>query len=340
MAALAGAEGAGPRKSDEPFEAKWRVTVRRTEVGRAGEVTEVVEIGAPDASGDVVVRRALDGARLHVAAAVARKLVPRAVALRGAEVWAPAIEGVPVAPMETRCDGVAQVVVHDGDAWTMRTPAGFAADNASILELIDAVTRARAESWVADADDGHFGFEGAPCSVALDAPRGRRRARGAHRARARRRRAASTRARAKVPPSSSPEGDLRDRARGWLVDLHGFARRERWSSVTLVRDGKRRAFGGADAGLTRPTDAVLAAANVLRADSVVHLGPAARADEGLRRARRSSSPRAPAGVGRRSGSSSARGPRRTARAATPAWTGVDATFAVERDRVKAFFDRF
>ena len=152
--AIARAEGADPRKSDEPFEAKVRVTVRRAE----GGVAEVVELGAPDAAGDVIVRRAFDGARLHVAVAVARRLVPRAVALRGREVWAPRIEGAPVSAIEARCDGVEEQVTHDGDGWTMELPKGFAVDNASVLDLIDAVTRARVESWVADADDGHFGF--------------------------------------------------------------------------------------------------------------------------------------------------------------------------------------
>ena len=71
VTAVAGAEGSDPRRSDEPFDVKGKVTIRRA----GGDVTEVVEIGAPDASGDVVVRRAFDGARLHVAAAVASRLL-------------------------------------------------------------------------------------------------------------------------------------------------------------------------------------------------------------------------------------------------------------------------
>src|SRR5207244_3720710 len=87
--AIARSEGADPTKRDAPFDAKGRVTVHRA----AGGVVEVVDIGAPDANGDVTVRRAFDGARLRVAAAVARKLAPRATALRGRDVWTPRIEG-------------------------------------------------------------------------------------------------------------------------------------------------------------------------------------------------------------------------------------------------------
>ncbi len=335
VASLAGAEGTDPRKSTEPFEAKWRVTIRRTEVGRAGEgATEVVELGALDAAGDGVVRRAFDGARLRVGAAVARRLIPRAVALRGPEVWALPVEGVPVAQIETRCDGVEQTVVHEGDAWTLRAPEGFAADNASILELVDAVTRARAKSWVADGDDGHFGFEGAPCSVALTL-----RADGGERvARVEIGRAADdgVYARTSEGPAVFVAGaDLRDRARAWLVDLHDFARAN-VESVTLVRDGKYRAFG-ADGGADETADEVLAAVNVLRADAVVHLG-AARAGEGFAHPSLVVTARAGDGGPEKRivfGAETADGKSRYARV-----DGIDATYAVDKGRVRALFDRF
>ena len=48
---------------------------------------------------------------------------------------------------------------------------------ASVLDVVDAVERARAESWSADADDGHFGF--GACSIVLDGDGRRRPARRA-----------------------------------------------------------------------------------------------------------------------------------------------------------------
>ena len=327
--AIATAEGADPRKSDEPFEAKGRVTVRRAE----GGVAEVIELGAPDAAGDVTVRRAFDGARLHVAATVARKLTPRAVALRGPEVWAPRIEGVPVASIETQCDGVEQEVTRDGDAWSMTVPKGFAVDNASVLGLVDAVTRAKAESWVADADDGHFGFAPSPCFVAftLRAEAGER----IVRIELGRPGEGGVYARTNDSPAVFvAEASLRDQARGWLIDLHGFSLPE-VDAVTLDRDGKRLSFAP-DGGAEETADAVLSAANVLRADSVVHLGPA-RAEEGLAQASLIVTMRA-GGVARRivfGSETAADAKMRYARV-----DGVDATFVVGRERVKAFLDRF
>jgi hypothetical protein len=320
--AIAASEGTDPRKGDAPFVAKWRATVRRADAG----VAEVVEIGAPDAAGDVVVRRAFDGATLHVGAAVARKLMPRAIALRGHEVWAPRIEGVPVGAIDTRCDGVEQSLTHDGDVWRMRAPAGFAADNASILDLIDAVTRAKAESWVADADEGQFGLGACAVALTLRGDGGERVARvelgregeGGVYART-----------GDSPAVFVAPAALKERARAWLVDLHGFAPPV-VESVTLERDGKR-VHVAADAG----PDEVLDAASVLRADSVVHLG-AARAGEGLATPSLVVTLRG-AGASKRVvfGGEAQDGKARYARV-----DGVDATFAVGRDRVKALYGRF
>jgi hypothetical protein len=329
---VAGAEGSSPRASgkEEPFAAVGRVTLRRAD----GDTAEVVELGPPDAAGDVPVRRLFDGARLRVAAAVARNLTPRAVAFRGREPWTPRIEGAPVASIETRCEGLAQRATHDGDSWTMRTPAGFGVDNATVLGVIDAVTRARVESWAADVDDGHFGFGAPPCFIALTL-----RLDGGDRV-------------ARIELGSDGEGGiyartaddpgvfvapvaLRERARTWLVDLHGLVPAE-VLRVTLERGGKRLSFG-ADAGEPLGADAVLAAASVLRADSVVHLG-AALADEGFAR---------PSLVLTASGGSGARrvvfgrdGLAGTAPIVYARVDGVDATFAVDRDRTRPFLERF
>ncbi len=330
VTAIARSEGEAPRKSDAPFDAKGRVTIHRAD----NDVVEVLDVGGPDVSGGALVRRAFDGAWLHVDAAVARKLMPRGVALRGKELWSPRIEGAPVTAVETHCDGVDQRATHDGDRWTMRAPAGYAVDDATVLDVIDSVARARAEAWVADADDGRFGLGGDhACTLALEVTGdgGSRRAQielgqegegGVY-------------ARTSDGPAVfvAPKA-LRDRARAWLVDLHGFAPPE-VSSVTLERNGKRLTFAG-DAG-DEATDPVLQEANVLRADSVLHLGPAL-ADEGFAR------PSLVATITGKTGSKRVTfgraGGARDAKTVTARVTGIDATFVVDRDRVKALFDAF
>jgi hypothetical protein len=333
VTAVARAEGTSPetspQKSDAPFVARSRVTIHRAD----GDTTEVVEVGAPDASGDAVVRRAFDGAQLHVTAAMARRLVPSQVALRGREVWSPPIEGAPVLAVETHCDGadgVDQRAVRDGAAWSLRAPAGYAADNASVLDVIDTVQRLRAESWVADADDGHFGFGACTLALELAGDAGPRVARidlgkdgegGVY-------------AKASDGPAVfvAPKA-LRDRARSWLIDLHGLAP-PNVATVTLERDGKRLAFSN-DAG-DDATDDVLRAASVLRADSAVHLGPA-RPGEGLAHPALTIMFQGPDAsrtivVGAPLGSD-----EKMRHARIP---GVDATFAIEAGRLRAFFDRF
>ena len=252
--------------------------------------------------------------------------------LRGKDVWSPPIEGVPVTAIETRCEGVAQRVVRDGDAWKMQMPAALAPDNASILDLIDAVTRVRADAWAADADDGHLGFTAAPCSIALTL-----RVDGGTRV-------------AKIEVGGDGEGGqyvrtsdspavfvapkgMRDRASSWLVDLHGLTL-PKIDAVVLERDDKKLTFV-ADAGAA-PAAGVFDAASVLRADSVVHLGPAA-AGEGLAKPSlvvtlRSAATSKRVTFGGEVGDAGTRS--LYARVA-----GTDATFAVDRERLRAFLDQ-
>ena len=118
------------------------------------------------------------------------------------------------------------------------------------------------------------------------------------------------------------------------MDLHGFAPAN-VDGVTLERDGKRLSFA-ADSGSDEAADSVLSTANVLRADSVVHLGPP-RPDEGLARPSLVVTLRGGGTESRRVvfGSDAA-----GAKTSIERVEGVDATFAVERERVRAFFERF
>jgi hypothetical protein len=164
---LARASGEGPRieanAGGAPFEARARVTIRRTDA----TAPEIVELGAIDPrTGEARARRSFDGAILRVDAATARKLLPRATAIRGRALWDPPLEGKRVDRVATSCDGVSQAIVRRGDAWEMTAPIALPADNALRVNLIDAVTRTKADAWIADADDGSFGLDGA-CVITL-----------------------------------------------------------------------------------------------------------------------------------------------------------------------------
>ncbi|HXN34036.1 MAG TPA: DUF4340 domain-containing protein, partial [Polyangiaceae bacterium] len=55
-----------------------------------------------------------------------------------------------------------------GQTWAMRAPAGFSADPASVADLAGAISHAKADAWIAERDDGSFGFDGpASCTVTL-----------------------------------------------------------------------------------------------------------------------------------------------------------------------------
>lgn len=260
-------------RSGAPFTVDPTVTVVRAEHGE-----EKLEIRAREASG-VVVHRLADDAWLRVPLATARLLEPRAVAVRGRDVWG-AIGTPPIARVSTRC-GVAQDVAHGDAGWTMTAPAGFAPDPAAVLDVANVVLRAKAESWIADADDGTFGFADAKCAVAItvahdggaarlglvlgaDAPGG-------------------VFAHVEGEPSvfvvAKPVADA---ARRLVIDRSAFAIDAATASVVVAKRGARaelragRVDGGAADGGAKLADAIAS----LRADAALHVGPSAR-DEGL-----------------------------------------------------------
>ena len=132
---------------------------------------DVVELSAPDASGTIYARRAADGAVLKVSPSVARLLAPRPLALRPFTLFNPPLEGAPIEALSTRCGPVAQDVVHTEAEYTMRAPAGFRPDVARWLDLANAFEHAKAEMWIADEDDGTFGFAQNQCTASITATR-------------------------------------------------------------------------------------------------------------------------------------------------------------------------
>jgi Domain of unknown function (DUF4340) len=149
---------------DDRFGPRARATIVRT----GGGTTEVLELGATGPDGVVPARRLDDGAILALPRAVARRFEPHAVALRAAEVWRPSFDPAAVVAVDDGCASAPQrLELHDG-SWTMPTPRGFIADALSVTDLIGAIAHAKADAWIAERDDGAFGFDRpSSCTVTL-----------------------------------------------------------------------------------------------------------------------------------------------------------------------------
>ena len=189
-------------------------TVRSHLRVRGGEMKEEenVDVGQT-ASGAWVAHRLSDNARIALTDDVARHLKPSKSALKGRDVVQPALDPKDVAGLTLRC-GVAQDLTRDGSQWKMTSPAGYTADQAAALDLVDQIAHLRADAWIADTDDGSFGIATSTCT------RDARRQRWplcdvAHRARGRERRVARSRTTRRVFLEPRP---FRDALARILVD--------------------------------------------------------------------------------------------------------------------------
>ena len=147
------ARRAGP---NERFTARARVSIVRGGDG----ASEAIEIGASDADGSVLARRVDDGAILRLSRAVGRRFEPNAVALRARGVWNPTFDAGAVVAIDNGCARAPEHLELRGQTWAMRAPAGFSVDPASVVDLTDAIAHAKADAWIAERDDGSFGFDG------------------------------------------------------------------------------------------------------------------------------------------------------------------------------------
>jgi hypothetical protein len=164
--ALADARGDDVHASagDERVDARSRVTVVRT----GGETTEVVDVGAPAADGSVLVRRADDGALLRLAREAARRFEPHPAVLRPRSPWAAGFGAASVVAVDDTCGPTPQRLELVERTWVLRAPVGLPVDAIAVADLASALARARADAWIAEADDGTFGF-GRPgsCTVTV-----------------------------------------------------------------------------------------------------------------------------------------------------------------------------
>ena len=252
-----------------------------------GQDDEVVELSVA-AEGGAYVRRAADGAILRVSHDVARKLVPRSTALHGHQVWMPSIEGAPVSTISTQCHGTTQEMTRVGGVWSLRITAPgiarntpFEPDVAGTLDLTDAVTRAKTEAWIADEDDGTFGFDRESCSVTLSVLEdggartvgfvfGAEGEGGTY-----------VHALGQNPVFLMPPG-MRKLAALLLIDQHAISvDPAAIARVTLSRGGKSSVFTKSGDRLIGPAssskdggESIATALGQLRADAAIHLGPA------------------------------------------------------------------
>jgi hypothetical protein len=289
-AALSSAEAIDARKpaAGEAFVPRARVTVVRAGGGTEEEVDVAASGGA---EGESLARRADDGAMLRLPRAVARRFEPHPVAVRSRAVWRAPFDPGAVVGIAGDCGPSQQrIELRDARTWMMRAPAGFTPDALAVTDLAEAVAHARADAWIAETDDGGFGFGGVgSCSVTLTVgvpDAGDRRATivfgadGDGGAYAR----TSEDAAVFVAPAilrGLASHPMIDRRR-FRVDTASLARAtvvRDGATIVLSRDGDRllRADGAAGDG---GADALEAALGAFSAQTALHTGPAA-AGEGF-----------------------------------------------------------
>jgi hypothetical protein len=329
--AVAGARGIDVHRAgtDERFEPRTRVTIARTGAG----TREVVELGEAGPDGSALVRRADDGAILRVTRAVARRLAPHPVALRGRALWTAPFDPGAVVAVEDTCGSTPQRLELRDHTWVLRAPPGLPADAVTVADLVGTVAHAKADAWLTEADDGGFGFDGpGACTVAMTLDGGRKVSIALGAAADDGYYARTSEGPAVFAASSGLRAALAhpaiDRAR-FRLDAAGG------SAVTVFHDGVRHVVS-ADAG----DDKLALALAGLYAQSALHAGAPAP-DEGLghptldivatSRADGGALQETRIAIGAETEVDGA--PAYYARAA-----GLDATFAVPRARVAAILD--
>jgi hypothetical protein len=311
-------------------------TVRSHVRVRGGEMKEDenVDVGQT-AAGAWIAHRLSDNARIALTDDVARHLKPSKSALKGRDVIQPALDPKDVTALTLRC-GVAQDLTRENMQWKMTSPAGFVADQAATLDLVDQIAHLRADAWIADTDDGSFGFTTSSCSATLAAKGGR-----SVTLRIGREGENGVYSIANDTPVFLEPKPFKDALARILVDRSVVGlETSKASSITLTRGGahailKRSADKFAsDAGLPVSVESITSALDVLRADDVVRLGPPAP-EEGFAQPSLDVRAELDTDAGKRTvhlrfGRDAL---RRNQAIVYARVDGVDATFAVARERV-------
>jgi hypothetical protein len=137
----------------------------RTTIVRTGATTEVIEIGPPDRTGVAFARRIDDGAVMRISREAARRFEPHPIVIEGRSVWRTPVDPGAVVAIDDSCGRAPQRLELTNGMWKTR---GGAVDNLAASSLAESIARAKADGWVAESDDGTFGFGGqGSCSVTL-----------------------------------------------------------------------------------------------------------------------------------------------------------------------------
>jgi len=144
------------RGDGAPFDPIAAVTIH------VGSRDEKIEVAKPNADGMVPVRRLRDDARLLVSRIDGRRMVPRESSLAPRALLG---ESRRVTRVLIHC-GVEQELVDEGTGLKLVKPAGYETD-ASVLSLVEALTRGRVDEWISDTSEESFGLSGDACRVVL-----------------------------------------------------------------------------------------------------------------------------------------------------------------------------
>ncbi len=133
-------------------------TITKASDSEENEGTETIELGPRGADGFVEARRVVDGARLRLTSDVADALRPSGLALRSRKVLDEPSSRV--RRVATYGAEVKQVLLRSSEGgFTLEEPKSLAVDAGLASDVAEALAKLRAERWVADHDDGSFGFD-------------------------------------------------------------------------------------------------------------------------------------------------------------------------------------
>lgn len=265
------------------------VRLRSSSVEGVHQFDEVAALGRVRPSGELPVRREADGAVFLLSRNAARAYAVDSTLLRSAKLFD--FGPSDVSKLELSWDGEREVLLRsETGALELREPQGFELDGALSLELLQALGTLQTERWVADADDGSFGFQHPRARAELTL-----RPRDAGPANATLVVGANTTGGAFAQLDTSPGVFVLDKSvvtrlttllltRALLADAPTFFERielvRHEKTLTLLKRGKELVAAPGSELSGGALARVLEALANLRAEAAVHTGPA-RANEGF-----------------------------------------------------------
>jgi Domain of unknown function (DUF4340) len=139
------------------------VTLRSSAARDADVVQQVVRVGSTSPAGELFVYREQDGVALRLPREHARAFALDSTLLYSRKLTEFGASNFVSAELDQ--SGKKQLVRRDGQGLHLELPKGFEADGVLSADLIQTLGALTAERFVADRDDGTFGFAHSPLSV-------------------------------------------------------------------------------------------------------------------------------------------------------------------------------